>query len=70
MKKSLPQHRVEESPKMFSKSNHKNHLAQRLFDTPAMRGNSQKRPRVFSNNETNQNKLTPIIVREYQLKKQ
>ena len=55
---------------MFSKSNNKNPLAQRLFDTPAFRGNSQKRPRIFSNNETNINKLTPNIVREYQLKKQ
>ena len=50
------------------KSTTKNTLAQRLFDAPGMRSNEQKRPRVFSN-ETNLNKLTPTIVREYQSKK-
>jgi len=48
MKRTAPQNKFEESPKLH-KSAQKNHLAQRLFDTPNMRTNSQRRPRVFSN---------------------
>ena len=69
MKRSLPSRQVEDSPKALIRSNNKNMLAQRLFDTPSLRANSQRRPRVFSN-ELNQSKLTPTIVKEYQSKKQ
>lgn len=51
------------------KSTSKNPLAQRLFDAPGMRSIEHRRPRVFSN-EATQNKLTPSIVKEYQSKKQ
>lgn len=69
MKRSLPHGKMQETTTKAFKSSTKNTLAQRLFDAPGMRSNEQKRPRVFSN-ETNQNKLTPTIVREYQSKKQ
>ena len=69
MKKSLPSRPAEESPKVRTRSIPKNTLAHRLFDTPALRGNSQRRPRVFSN-DMNHSKLTPTIVKEYQTKKQ
>ncbi len=69
MKRSLPSRQVNESPKALMRSNNKNMLAERLFDTPALRSNSQRRPRVFSN-EANHSKLTPTIVKEYQSKKQ
>lgn len=68
MKRSVP-HQVSDSPKILTRSANKNTLAQRLFDTPAQRGNSQRRPRIFSN-DANQSKLTPIIVKEYQSRKQ
>ena len=50
------------SPKVLTRSMPKNNLAHRLFDTPAIRGQSQRRPRVFSN-EGAQVKLTPSIVK-------
>jgi hypothetical protein len=69
MKRSLIPKEVPQSPKVLTRSQNKNALAQRLFDTPGMRGQSQRRPRIFST-DTNQSKLTPAIVKEYQSKKQ
>jgi hypothetical protein len=69
MKRSVPNRQAPESPNVLTRSNNKNSLAHRLFDTPALRGYSQRRPRIFSQ-DANQTKLTPTIVREYQSKKQ
>lgn len=69
MKRSVPHNQVSDSPKILTRSNNKHTLANRLFDTPAQRANSQRRPRIFSN-DANQSKLTPTIVKEYQTRKQ
>ena len=68
MKRTLLPQQAPPSPKVLTRSQPKNTLANRLFDTPAIRGQSQRRPRVFSN-EGAQSKLTPSIVKEYQTKK-
>ena len=61
MRTLLPQ-QAPPSPNILTRSQPKNMLAHRLFDTPSIRGQSQRRPRVFSN-EGAQTKLTPSIVK-------
>ena len=68
MKRTLLPQQAPPSPKVLTRSQPKNNLANRLFDTPAFRGQSQRRPRVFSQ-EGGPAKLTPAIVKEYQSKK-
>ena len=69
MKLSLQKQAPLASPKGLVRSTHKNMLTDRLFDTPALRAQSQRRPRVFTS-ESGQSKLTPVIVKEYHSKKQ
>ena len=69
MKRSLQKQVPPASPKGMVRSTHKNTLADRLFDTPAIRAQSQRRPRIFTS-DSGQSKLTPAIVKEYHSKKQ